>query len=90
MIGVETPVVVINLVNALVFGRSRLASINMQSVIGASTKTETSAGRILTSCCNKVSAGNKSAEPPDALLRIRIFAIRGVRIHSWRVCHYWY
>ena len=82
MIGVETPVVVINLVNALVFGRSRRASIKMQSVIGASINTDTSAGRIFTSCCNRPRAGSRSALPPEALVKIRIFAIRGVRIHS--------
>ena len=54
----------------------------MQSVIGASTKTEASAGRIRTSCCSKPSAGNTSADAPVELVSIRIFAIRVVRIHS--------
>jgi hypothetical protein len=51
--GVETPVVVINFVKDFAVGRSRLASMIMQSVIGASTKTDASAGRIRTSCCSK-------------------------------------
>jgi hypothetical protein len=49
--------VVINLVKALVFGRSRLESTKIQSTIGASINTDTSAGSIRTSCCNSASAG---------------------------------
>ena len=80
--GVETPVVVISFVKDFAVGRSRLASMIMQSVIGASTKTDASAGRIRTSCCSKPRAGNTSADAPVELVSIRIFAIRVVRIHS--------
>ena len=73
--GVDTPVVVINFVKDFAVGRSRLASMIMQSVSGASTNTDTSAGRIRTSCCSKPSAGSTSADAPVELVSIRIFAI---------------
>ena len=81
--GEPIPVEVSKRVRLLAAGKSRRASMKRRSISGTSTSTLASAGRILTWCWSRASAGSTSALAPRALVRRRTRAMADfLSLHS--------